>query len=68
MAGTTDAMLRSVDVAARLGVSAADVYGLLFAGEVHGAPDSDGIVYFSEQSVAAYLERRRLTDTHPGSD
>ena len=49
--------LRSPEVARRLGVDGADVYRLLFAGELEGAPGSDGLVYISEASVEAYLNR-----------
>jgi hypothetical protein len=49
--------LRSPEVAHRLGLEGADVYRLLFAGEVDGGPGRDGLVYFSESSVGAYLER-----------
>ena len=49
--------LRSPEVARRLGLDGDDVYRLLFAGEIDGGPGRDGLVYFSEASVAAYLER-----------
>ncbi|MEY2453419.1 MAG: hypothetical protein QOD92_2993 [Acidimicrobiaceae bacterium] len=49
--------LRSPEVARRLGLDGDDVYRLLFAGEIHGGPGRDGLVYFSEVSVEAYLER-----------
>ena len=49
--------LRSTEVARRLGLDGADVYRLLFAGDLEGGPGSDGLVYFSEASVDAYLER-----------
>jgi len=53
----TSAGLRSPDVARRLGIDGADVYRLLFAGELDGGPGTDGLVYISEASVDAYLER-----------
>jgi len=49
--------LRSPEVARRLGIDGADVYRLLFAGELEGGPGVDGLVYMSEASVEAYLER-----------
>ena len=54
---TTDARLRSPEAAKRLGVSGRTVYRLIFAGELAGRPDEDGIVYVSEMSVNQYLER-----------
>ena len=48
--------LRSPEVARRLGLDGADVYRLLFDGELEGGPGTDGLVYFSEPSVEAYLE------------
>ena len=49
--------LRSTEVARRLGLDGADAYRLLFVGELDGGPGSDGLVYFSEASVDAYLDR-----------
>ena len=40
--------LRSPGVARRLGIDGADVYRLLFAGELDGGPGPDGLVYISE--------------------
>jgi hypothetical protein len=68
MVRIADAKMRSAEVAARLGISGADVYRLLFAGELRGAPSVDGIVYFSRQSVDAYLTRAGIADTSSGSD
>ena len=45
--------VRSPEVARRLAIDCEDVYRLLFA----GWPGRDGLVYFSEASVDAYLER-----------
>lgn len=50
--------LRSPEVARRLGLDGPDVYRLLFDGELEGGPGSDGVVYFSEASVDAYLAAR----------
>lgn len=49
------ARLRSPEVARQLGLDGADVYRLLFAGELKGGPDPDGVVYFEAASVNAYL-------------
>lgn len=57
MASPTDAKLRSPEAAKRLGISGRDVYRLIFAGELDGRPDADGIVFINEASVDAYLER-----------
>jgi len=42
-------------VAKRLEISGRDVYRLIFAGELDGRPDDEGIVYVTEASVDAYL-------------
>lgn len=55
MTGTTDARLRSPEVANRLGISGRDVYRLIFSGDLDGRPDADGIVFVTETSVVAYL-------------
>ena len=49
--------VRSTEAARRLGIDGADVYRMLFAGELAGGPGKDGIVYFDEASIDAYLER-----------
>ncbi len=49
--------VRSTEAARRLGIDGADVYRMLFAGELEGGPAKDGIVYFDEASIDAYLER-----------
>ena len=54
MPDATDARLRSPEVARRLGIDGPDVYRLIFAGELDGRPDADGIVYVSEASVEAH--------------
>lgn len=43
--------LTSVEAAERSGVSALDLYSLLFAGEIEGGPDVHGQVRFSEADV-----------------
>jgi hypothetical protein len=60
MAVTTrlmDGGVRSPEAAKRLGLRGRDVYNLLFAGELDGGPGRDGMVYFDEASLDAYLER-----------
>ena len=52
-----DRGVRSPEAAKRLGVRGRDVYALLFAGELDGGPGRDGMVYFDEKSIDAYLER-----------
>lgn len=47
--------LGSIEVAARLGISGEEVYLLIFAGELDGRPDSEGIVRVTETSVERYL-------------
>jgi hypothetical protein len=50
-----DGGVRSPEAAQRLGLRGRDVYRLLFAGELDGGPGRDGMVYFDEASVDAYL-------------
>lgn len=57
MTRTTDARIRAPEAAKRLGIRGRDVYRLIFAGELDGGPDEDGIVYVTEVSVQAYLDR-----------
>jgi hypothetical protein len=57
VAEVTTGGLRSTEVASRLGLDGADVYRLLFAGELDGGPGTHGLVYFNEASVDAYLSR-----------
>lgn len=52
-----DSGVRSTEAASRLGLRGRDVYALLFAGELDGGPGRDGMVYFDEASLEAYLER-----------
>ncbi len=49
--------VRSTEAARRLGIDGADVYRMLFAGELDGGPGRDGMVYFDEASIDAYLDR-----------
>jgi hypothetical protein len=49
--------IRSTEAAQRLGIDGADAYRLLFAGVLDGGPGRDGMVYFDEASIEAYLER-----------
>jgi hypothetical protein len=49
--------VRSLEAAGQLGIDGADVYRMLFPGELDGGPGRDGMVYFDEASIEAYLER-----------
>lgn len=49
--------IRSPEAAERLGIRGRDVYMMLFAGELDGGPDRDGLVYFDEASIERYVER-----------
>ena len=49
--------IRSPEAAECLGIHGRDVYMMLFAGELDGGPDRDGLVYFDEASIDRYLER-----------
>jgi hypothetical protein len=49
--------VRSPEAARRLGIDGTDAYRMLFAGELDGGPGKDGVVYFDEASIDAYLER-----------
>jgi hypothetical protein len=52
-----DGGVRSPEAAKRLGIDGADAYRMLFVGELDGGPGRDGMVYFDEASIEAYLER-----------
>lgn len=52
-----DGGVRSPEAAKRLGIRGRDVYRLLFEGELDGGPGRDGMVYFDEASIDAYLKR-----------
>lgn len=56
MTAAADTRLRTPEVARRLGIPGADVYQLIFAGELDGRPDREGIVHVTEASVVAYLQ------------
>ncbi len=49
--------VHSTEAALRLGIDGADVYRMLFAGELEGGPGRDGMVYFDEASIDTYVER-----------
>jgi hypothetical protein len=49
--------LRSPEAAERLGIRGRDAYMMLFEGELDGGPGMDGMVYFDEASIDAYLDR-----------
>ena len=57
MAKLATSGVRSTEAARRLGIDGAEVYRMLFAGELAGGPGRDGMVYFDEASIDAYLER-----------
>ena len=62
--------VRSPEAARRLGIDGADVYRMLFAGELDGGPAKDGMVYIDEVSIDAYLKRHGfgvVTDSSTGS-
>jgi hypothetical protein len=46
------------EAARRLGIRPSDVYRLVFAGELDGRPDADGVVRISERVIAEYLARQ----------
>ena len=50
-------LLSTTEVARRLGMTPEDVYRLVFAGELEGRPDEDGVVRISNRAVEEYLER-----------
>ena len=58
MSNDTDDVFRSPEVAELLGMSAEDVYRLIFDGELDGQPDDEGIVYITRSSVDAYRRDR----------
>lgn len=49
--------IRSPEAAKRLGIDGAEAYRMLFEGELDGGPGRDGMVYFDEASIDAYLDR-----------
>ncbi len=49
--------VRSPEAAERLGIRGRDAYMMLFDGELDGGPGRDGMVYFDEASIDAYLDR-----------
>lgn len=53
-----DKRITTPEAARRLELEPEDVYRLIFAGELAGDPDSDGVVRVSEQTVAEYATRR----------
>ncbi|MDP9419395.1 MAG: helix-turn-helix domain-containing protein [Actinomycetota bacterium] len=57
MAKLATSGVRITEAARRLGIDGADVHRMLFAGELEGGPGRDGMVYFDEASIDAYLER-----------
>ncbi len=58
MSDVTATRLRTPEVARRLGITGDEVYRLIFAGELEGQPDREGIVYVTAASVEGYRSRR----------
>lgn len=56
-----DDMLRTPEVGRRLGITAGEVYDLIFAGDLDGKPNEEGVVVIA----ASEVERYRLT--HAGT-
>jgi hypothetical protein len=55
----SDQMLRTPEVARRLGISGREVYDLIFAGQLDGRPNEEGVVVIA----ASEVERYRLAHT-----
>ena len=55
---TGDDRVTTPEAARRLGIRPEDVYRLVFAGELEGRPDEDGVVRISERVIADYLDRQ----------
>lgn len=66
MDNAVDAGLRTPEVARRLGISGAEVYGLIFNGDLAGRPDDEGVVRVTRASVEEYLQRRGRTVASTG--
>lgn len=66
MDNAVDAGLRTPEVARRLGISGAEVYRLIFGGDLTGRPDDEGIVRVTRTSVEEYLRRRGRTAASTG--
>lgn len=58
MTMTSGERLTTTEAARHLGVEPEDIYHLVFAGELDGRPDNDGVVRISERVVAEYLDRQ----------
>ena len=50
----SEEMLRTPDAGRRLGISGREVYDLIFAGELDGKPDDDGMVVIAASEVERY--------------
>lgn len=50
--------LTTTEAARRLGLRAEEIYRLVFAGELEGHPDDDGVVRIDERVLAGYRRRQ----------
>ena len=50
--------LTTTEAARRLGLRPEEIYRLVFAGELEGQPDDDGVVRIDERVIAGYRRRR----------
>jgi excisionase family DNA binding protein len=53
-----DERLTTTEAARRLGLRPQDIYRLVFAGELEGHPDDDGVVRIDERVIAGYRQRQ----------
>ena len=53
-----DERLTTTEAARRLGLRPQDIYRLVFAGELEGHPDDDGVVRIDEHAIAGYRHRQ----------
>jgi excisionase family DNA binding protein len=57
--------LTTTEAARRLGLRPEEIYRLVFAGELEGHPDDDGVVRIDERVIAGY-RRRQPRVSRPG--
>jgi len=53
-----DERLTTTEAARRLGLRPQDIYRLVFAGELEGHPDDDGVIRVDEHVIAGYRHRQ----------
>ena len=53
-----DERLTTTEAARRLGLHPEEIYRLVFAGELEGHPDDDGVVRIDERVLAGYRRRQ----------